>query len=210
MAALGPISPITNCMREEARCELNNDVERPGAGGQGTHLVGADGDVGAVEEGVALHEVVGGEPVRGEGLAAGDGGVVRADVEAVAQAEEVVRRRCHAFRSSSRACTGRQGSQTMGRCRGRARASWGGRRIGGGPDLVSSRRRRGCYVTLLNVEKASWWWCPCVRPTYVCVSRLTSGGDDVRMGSAVWCFCIRISPRFYGFDPGKMNFKTAL
>lgn len=61
-----------------------------------THLVGADGDVGAVEEGVALDEVVVGERVRGEGLAAGDGGVVRADVEAVAQAEEVVRRRRHA------------------------------------------------------------------------------------------------------------------
>jgi len=58
--------------------------------------VGADGDVGAVEEGVALEEVVGGERVRGDGLAAGDGGVVRADVEAVAEAEEVVRRRRHA------------------------------------------------------------------------------------------------------------------
>ena len=58
--------------------------------------MGADGDVGAVEEGVALEEVVGGERVRGDGLAAGDGGVVRADVEAVAEAEEVVRRRRHA------------------------------------------------------------------------------------------------------------------
>lgn len=57
------------------------------------HLVGADGDVGAVEEGVALDELVGGEGVRGDGLAAGDGDLVRAGVEAAAQAEEVVRRR---------------------------------------------------------------------------------------------------------------------
>lgn len=59
-----------------------------------TYLVGADGDVGAVEEGVALGEGVGGEgSARGDGLDAGDDGLVRADVEAVAKAEQVVRRR---------------------------------------------------------------------------------------------------------------------
>jgi len=118
--------------------------------------VGADGDVGAVEEGVALDEVVGGERVRGEGLAAGDGGVVRADVEAVAQAEEVVRRRrrCHALRSSSRvrhALAGRQGSETMdgsrGRGRGRARASW--EEDGGSEeDRILSRQGAAAGVTL--------------------------------------------------------------
>lgn len=138
MAALGPISLITSCMHEH---EANKRVTRRTydvgwvGGGQGTHLVGADGDVGAVHEGVALDEVVGGERVRGEGLAAGDGGVVRADVEAVAQAEEVVRRRCHSVRPFQ-GMHWRGSERTMDRgrrCRGRARAlagSLGGRRSG--------------------------------------------------------------------------------
>lgn len=180
MAALGPISLITSCMHEH---EANKRVTRrtyalalPAVGwvggGQGTHLVGADGDVGAVHEGVALDEVVGGERVRGEGLAAGDDGVVCADVEAVAQAEEVVRRRCHSVRPFQ-GMHWRGSERTMDRgrrCRGRARALVGRTEV-----RISSRQALG------------------VCSTYVC-----PGSRVDATGCAVWWFCIRISPRFLG------------
>lgn len=163
MAALGPISPITSCAcqrtgrRQDVRGgngQLGNAkrarpytgwVARdrwPTAVGVCTHLVGSDGDVGAVEEGVALDEVVGGERVGGDGVAAGDGCVVRADVEAVAEAEEVVRRR-HAP-----AGRGRRSEALPGDDRSRTARAGSDR---GGSDLVKTRVR--CYVTLLTVEK---------------------------------------------------------
>lgn len=192
MAALGPISPITSCMHEDED-EANKRVTRrtyalalPAVGwvggGQGTHLVGADGDVGAVHEGVALDEVVGGERVRGEGLAAGDDGVVRADVEAVAQAEEVVRRRCHSVRPFQgmhwRLAGIRENDGSRPPVpRSRARPSW----EDGGPDLVSSGL--GC---LFNVR----------------VSRFTSGGDGL-------CSLVVLYPDLASFF-WEFNVKTAL
>lgn len=98
--------------------------------------MGADGDVGPVEDGVALEEAVGGERVRGDGLAAGDGGMVRADVEAVAEAEEGVRRR-HAPNLRSGA---------VQRCAGWRRRSMEGRARARWEDRVSCVERRGCYA----------------------------------------------------------------
>lgn len=174
---------------------------RPGDARTRTHLVGADGDVGAVEEGVALDEVVGGERVRGEGLAAGDGGVVRADVEAVAQAEEVVRRRGHALPSVSAAghalaLAGRDPRRrwiegwSAGALLGPRARSW---EDGGSEEEVRISSRQGAAgVTLLNVEKATYSWWPHVHAC-VPVDKWRRRDDRREIGSSQVWSCSKIS-----------------